>query len=180
MSLSGPKVFEILANEHAPMLRAFLYSVTRRPEDADDLFQEVLLAAWKSLNRYDPQKPFAPWLRGIAANLVSSWRRSARTRTAILVDENVLAILDRRFSVFEATPSDSWDERMVAMRSCLDELETEDRQVVDLRYQGGLSCEGIAGRLTKGLEWVKKRLQRSRAQLAMCVEGRLTAPGEVS
>ena len=59
----------------------------------------------------------------------------------------------------------------------MEELGAEDQEVIELRYSGSRSCESIAGELHQGLEWVKKRLQRARAQLAMCVEGRL-ASGE--
>lgn len=157
------------------MLRAFLLSVVRRPEDADDLFQEALVAAWKSLPRYDRSRPFAPWLRGIAFNLASDWRRSAARRGLLLCDEPTLTLIEERFSRLEQTGTGSWEAKTAALRVCLEELRTEDREVIDLRYGEDLSCESIAGRLGKGIEWVKKRLQRVRANLGLCVDGRLAA-----
>lgn len=179
MSLSGGEVFEIMARTHAGMLRTFILSAVRRPEDADDLFQETLVAAWRSLDRYDRSKPFAPWLRGIAMNLVSDWWRSEKRRGLVLCDEPTLSLLEERFSRLDRGDYDTWKERTAALNACLAELGGEDRHVIDLRYREGASCESIAADLARGVEWVKKRLQRARSELSMCVDGRLSAGEEV-
>ena len=176
MTLSSREVFEILAKTHAHALKAFILSAVRRPQDADDIFQETLMAAWKGLSRYDRNKPFAPWLRGIAFNIISDWRRR-RGRSSILCDEPTLELIGEHYGRLERAHPEPWDDPAAALRSCMEELGAEDQEVIELRYSGSRSCESIAGELHQGLEWVKKRLQRARAQLAMCVEGRL-ASGE--
>jgi len=174
---SGKEVFEILVQGHANMLRAFLLSVVRRPQDADDLFQETLAGAWRGLGRYDRDKPFGPWLRGIAMNLVSDWRQSERRRTLLLCDGPTLERIEERYLRLERDDRDTWQERTEALQGCLGQLESEDRRILELRYRGGRSCESIGGELQRGVEWVKKRLQRARSALALCVEGRLSESG---
>ena len=60
---SGRQVFEILARENADMLVAYLRSLVRSADAVDDLFQEVMLTAWKRLDDYDAcQKTSSdPW-----------------------------------------------------------------------------------------------------------------------
>ncbi len=175
MDLSAREVFEILSRSHAPMLRAYLLAAVRREADADDLFQEVLVAAWRGLPTYDRAKPFAPWLRGIAFNLVSDWRRSRRRD--LLCDGETLALLDAQFGKLDNVAGDTWEEKTVALRVCLGELDEEDRRVIDLHYTGGQSCDAIAAALTQGVEWVKKRLQRARGRLGLCIDGKLSMGG---
>ena len=178
MEVSAREVFGILANQNAQMLRACLFSAVRRPQDVDDLFQEVLIEAWKSLPTYDRAKPFAPWLRAIAYHVVADWRHAQARRSAVICDPATLELVERHFEKLDGLEGDTWKERTSALRACLAELEPEDRQVIDLRYRDGLGCGPIGESLAKGVEWVKKRLQRARAQLAMCVEGKFTTEGE--
>ena len=175
VELSGRDVFEILARTHAPMLRAYLLSAVRRESDADDLFQEVLIAAWRALPTYDRTRPFGPWLRGIAFNKISDWRHARRPD--LLCDGATLALIDRRFARLDSIAGDTWEEKTAALRACLDELEGDDRRVVDLHYADGQSCESIAQTLQQGMEWVKKRLQRARGRLGLCIDGRLSIGG---
>jgi RNA polymerase sigma-70 factor (ECF subfamily) len=174
MELSGRDVFDILVRECSSGLRAFLYSVTRRPEDADDLYQETLVAAWKSLDRYDRARPFAPWLRGVAMNVASDWLKSAARRRALVCDPETLELVGGRFSRLDAIAADTWEEKTAALRDCLGELDSDERALVESRYGAGQACDAIAAQLGMAADAIRKRLQRVRGQLALCVEGKLT------
>ena len=68
-------VFEILIRENTDMLLAYLRSAVRDEHAIDDLYQEIFLTAWKRLEDYDRQRPFGPWLRGIASRVVLAYYR---------------------------------------------------------------------------------------------------------
>jgi RNA polymerase sigma-70 factor (ECF subfamily) len=53
-------------------------SILRDEHDADDAAQDGLVAAWRSLERFDPERPFRPWLMRIVVNAA---RDLARRRT---------------------------------------------------------------------------------------------------
>ena len=74
-SVDSKDLFEILVRETMDSVRAFLLASVRDPAAADDLVQETYLVAWRTLDRYDRQLPFGPWVRGIAAKLLLNWRR---------------------------------------------------------------------------------------------------------
>lgn len=60
--------------------------VTRYVGDADealDLVQESYAAAWLSIRRYDPARPFEAWLRTIALNKCRDWSRRRRVRRIV-------------------------------------------------------------------------------------------------
>jgi RNA polymerase sigma-70 factor len=170
---AATRLFEILVREHADMLRAFLLSSVRDPVVADDLVQETFLVAWKNLDRYDRSLPFGPWARGIAAKLVLNHRRKVGRQKLYFCDEEVLLGLDKGFREIERLPGDTFDERLDAMRACLRELNDKQRTILDLHYRHGLQCKEIGRRLQAGFEAIKKHLQRGRAALLVCIQGKI-------
>lgn len=172
--MDARQVFEILVRENAGMLSAFLRAVVRDDAAADDIFQETFLAAWRNLDRYDREKPFGPWLRGIAARTVMAWRRKAARTAHAELDEAALAEVSARFGALAAEPGDTWGEKLDAVRACLGNLPDQDRSIIDLYYREDLTLPEIARSLDQSVETMKKRLQRARVRLAACLRGRLS------
>jgi RNA polymerase sigma factor (sigma-70 family) len=70
-----------LLRELTPLLRARIQRQLRvlKPEDVEDLVQDILLSLHAVRATYDPQRPFLPWLFGITHNRVADGaRRYAR------------------------------------------------------------------------------------------------------
>jgi RNA polymerase sigma-70 factor (ECF subfamily) len=69
-----------LVNRHAAAARRLARTVLQNAEDADDAAQEGFLLAWRHIGRYDPARPFAPWLMRIVMNAAADLRRKRRVR----------------------------------------------------------------------------------------------------
>jgi RNA polymerase sigma-70 factor, ECF subfamily len=66
-------------------LRSYLSSQIYHMEDADDLAQEIFIAVFRSLDKYEPDKDFRAWLYGIARNKVLNYFRAhGRQQNALL------------------------------------------------------------------------------------------------
>lgn len=165
-------LFEILVREHADMLTVYLRSVVRDPAAVDDLFQETMIVAWKTLDRFDKSRPFGPWLRGIAAKLVLAHRRKT-SGGMVLCDEETLAHLDQRLTSLARQPGDNLDEKLEGLRGCLAGLPEPYRRAIELRYREELPAATVAERLELTLEALKKQLQRGRARLLECLQRKL-------
>ena len=65
--------------------RIYGYAVKRTfsRDEADELSQEILCAAIRSLPRLKDESRFEPWLWGIAANVSKAFRRGAGKRRAL-------------------------------------------------------------------------------------------------
>lgn len=164
---SGRAVFEILAAQHADMLVAYLRSLVRRDDLVEDLFQETMLIAWRRLSDYDRDRPFGPWLRGIATRLVLKHReRSARD--LLHCEPAVLESLETRFLELEPEP-ESFGHGLDRLRTCLERLTGKLRETVLLAYREALLLRQVAERTSSSEEAVKKRLQRGRQLLADCL-----------
>lgn len=175
--MDAQSLFEILVREHADMLMVYLRSVVRDSAAVDDLFQETMLTAWRNIDRFDRERPFGPWLRGIAAKLVLAWRRKVAGQPR-LCDEEVLARVDERLTQLQRLPGDTLDEKLSALRDCLRDLPVPYREAVEMRYRDALKPAAITEQLQLNAETVKKRLQRARAMLLECLTGKLAASGE--
>lgn len=167
--LDSRDFFEILVREHLDGVRAFLLASVRDPLVADDIAQEAFLVAWKNLHRYDRQLPFGPWVRGIAGKLLLNHRRKLGRQKVMFCDEETLQLLDRGFEQVATLPGDTLDERLDALRGCLQTLSTAQREAIRLHYEHGLHCKEIARRVGTHFENVKKHLQRGRAVLHRCL-----------
>lgn len=167
-------LFEILVRENADMLIAYIRSGVRDNASADDIFQETMLTAWRRLDVYDKDRPFGPWLRGIAARLLLAHHRKA-VQSVALCDEETLDYLSQRFAALNRQPGDTFDEKLDALRDCVGKLPEPYRETVKLRYGEDIKPSGIVERLGLTTETVKKRLQRAKARLLDCVNRKLAA-----
>lgn len=172
--MSPKDLFEILVREHADMLATYLRCVVRDPTAVDDLFQETMLTAWRTLDRFDRSRPFGPWLRGIAGKLVLAHRRKT-AKSFLLCDEQVLEHLEVRHVAFSRLPGDTLEDKLDGLRHCLKQLPERYRKAVELRYNEGLQGASLASRLDISGEAMKKRLQRGRARLLDCLQRKLAA-----
>lgn len=162
-------LFEILVRENADSLTAFLRAGIDDAAAADDLFQDTVLVAWRKIGEYDRARPFGAWLRGIARRLVlEHYRKSAREVT--LSDERLLDHLDRRMAQVDRQPGDTLDEKIAALRDCIERLPPLYREPLEHHYRHHRTAEWIAEHLATTKDAVQKQLQRARIQLAECLE----------
>lgn len=72
--------FGELVTRYAAQARRVARAVLANAEDADDAAQDGFLSALQHIDRYDPARPFGPWLMRIVANAATDRRRRLRVR----------------------------------------------------------------------------------------------------
>lgn len=115
------------------------------PEDEKDLYQEIMLQAWKSYKRFKGDSKFSTWLYRVSLNTVLSFRRKTTpVKTQDLSTLNVAAV--------ESRPADEVEALYAAIR----QLSEIDRMIITLHLDGYATEEiaDIAG-LTSGNVRVK-------------------------
>ena len=173
MKPEAHEFFEILAREHAPMVYAFLRASGHSSAAADDLLQETLLVAWSKIGTFDRTRPFAPWLRGIAANVsLARWRKLGRSKERALSSE-VIEHIQHRFEQLDAAHGSEFTQKIAILQDCLERLQQTERVIVQKKYHDGWSLAEIATSISLNLETVKKRIQRARAKLKRCIISKL-------
>lgn len=149
---------ELVRVHQASVFNVCLRLMGERAE-AEDAAQEAFIRAFGRLNTFQPERPFGPWMRRVAANLCLN-RLEAR-REAVPLDEE-------RDEAAELTPEASrmQTEQSQAVRTALASLPAHYRAVVELRHFQELSYDEIAAELNLPLSDVKSHLFRARKLLA--------------
>jgi RNA polymerase sigma-70 factor (ECF subfamily) len=76
------EAFGELVRRHAAQARRIARVILGDSEDADDAAQDGFLAALRHIGRFDPSRPFGPWLLKIVANAAADRRRRRKVRLA--------------------------------------------------------------------------------------------------
>ena len=163
-------LFEILVREHASMLTAYIRSLTMNDDLAEEVFQESVIAAWKHLDTFDRERPFGPWLRGLARHRLLMLARTRRRYGHHLevLEQRVGAGLER----IQQQPGDTFAEQIGPLRECLRSLPEPQRAALELVYVRQLASPAAAAALGTNLETLRKRVQRARQALAVCLRSR--------
>lgn len=137
---------------------------------AEDLAQDTLVEAWKSLRRYNGRCQFFTWLCAILLNRYRNTVRRKRplplsslgARDGEQVEARLESLSDAACSPDDAAQLREESEVVIA---CIQALPEKHRQVIYLRFYVDNSLEGIAAALGCSLGTVKSRLFRALEKL---------------
>ncbi len=132
------------------------------PADVEDLTQEVLSAAVRYSEAYDPAKPLTPWLRMIARNTaIQSFKAKGDWASVVAAEEPA--------AHGETPERTAFDREMVrTLAEVFEELTPAERELLTMRFRDERSTKDIAAVLSIPEPTVKSRLQRT---LERCFEG---------
>lgn len=159
-----------LARLYERRIYALALHYCRRPEDAEDLSQEVWLKAFRAIGGFRQQSGFYTWLRQITINTFLNDRRAetmtrdeVRTRIRVdslseMLDETALPTGARHDEAENGFHKMILVERVI---SALGELTPQQRLVFLLKHREGMTCREIAESVGMSVGSVKKSLFRS-------------------
>ena len=155
--------FGILVNRHQQALRGFLRRVCRNWAMADDIAQDVFIAAWSKLDQLEDPDAFRSWITGMAWRRAAEIGRSAGRRRA------------REASWVEAQDNGAPDgisaEDNMALSDAMAELTPDQRACVALCLAGSWSHGEAAKTLGIPVGTVKSHIARGRARLLEALGG---------
>jgi RNA polymerase sigma factor (sigma-70 family) len=153
--VTSREAFAALVAAHQQAVRAFLRRLCGDPAEADDLAQEVFIAAWTSLDSFRRDADFRLWLYGIAYRKFRASRRAAgrrRKREAFVAE------------IAETVATPDADARLDLQKAMM-ALSEPQRAAVALCLAAGVSHAAAAALLALPLGTVKAHVARGRATL---------------
>lgn len=147
----------LVERHHSPLL-GFLYRLTGGDRAlAEDLTQEAFLRALRSIQQYQPSRPFKPWLYAIAVNVARDHFKRAAVRYAVtLADDELLALPDP--IGLEETIEIDGPRIAAAISAAIGALPVHQCEAIILRYYQDMSLAEIAAALDIPIGTVKSRL----------------------
>ncbi len=138
--------FGELYDMYAQRIYRFISFKVATREQAEDILQETFLKAWQALPKLRLEKLyFSAWLYTIARNLVNDHYRTLKRRPTPDDIENFYDLAD------SDDPLDNVASRLEEekLRSCLNDLPSDYRQVLDLRFLQEFTVEETANIMRK-------------------------------
>jgi RNA polymerase sigma-70 factor (ECF subfamily) len=166
--------FDALVRRHKEGLYGFVRRYLGSADEGYDVLQEAFLSAWLALGRYDPARPFLPWLRTIALNKCRDAGRRQTVRRFFLhafareiADERTTAHLDA-----ERDAETALDERLAYLDRAIADLPALYKEPLLLTTVSGLTHEEAAAILETTPKAIEMRLARARSRLAAALPPR--------
>lgn len=166
--------FEALVCRYSGPIYAFILRMVGRPEDADDLAQDVFVQLLKSLPGARAGLPLRPWIYVIARNKCLDFLKRKRPLlfSALTTPEGDEGIADR---VADCGPlpeelAERADLRAV-LAGAIEALPPRYRQVVALRYSSDLTFAEMGVVLGLPENTVKTHFQRAKVILRQSLHG---------
>jgi RNA polymerase sigma-70 factor (ECF subfamily) len=164
------EAYDELVGRHGGAMVNLARAMTAGDPEAEDLAQEALVRAWKSLGQFRGQSTFRTWLHGIAVNVIRTHRgRRSRLRRFFSTRP-----AEGESDPLERASVDDGVESAVVMRQAIDralgELPEELREAVVLRDIQGMDYKEIAAALDVPIGTVESRIFRGRQRLRPLLE----------
>jgi RNA polymerase sigma-70 factor (ECF subfamily) len=152
-----------LVRRHQGRVFAICLRMMGNRQDAEDMSQEVFIRAFEKLDRYDPERPFGPWVRKVAVNICLNALRG-RGRKEVAYQEGW--DWDQESARGNPEREQRRQEERLQVQRALMALPAEMRAVIELRHFQGMRYAEMAETLGISLDLVKVRLYRARRRLA--------------
>ena len=138
---------EILVNRHKKRVYTYIFLIVKKQHLAEDIFQDTFIKVIKSLRqgKYKDEGRFVSWVLRIAHNLVIDYYRKAKHLKVYSNDDNEIDIFNsQKFS--DKTIEEDIISNQISneVRLLIDELPTDQKQVIILRHYAGLSFKETA------------------------------------
>jgi RNA polymerase sigma-70 factor (ECF subfamily) len=160
------RAFEVIFDRHGGQAFSLAYRMCGRRAMAEDIVQEAFVSLWRSGARYDRARgSVRSWVLSAVHNRAIDAFRHESAKSALDVRDDGIA---ERLESEERTDREAErrdDARQV--RTALEELPGEQRQVIELAYFGGFTHTQIAEMLSLPAGTVKGRMRLGLSKLRL-------------
>lgn len=150
-------------DEYRPLIWKVVRIYARAPEDGQDLFQEIALQLWRSMDSFRGEAKASTWVYRVALNTAMAWRRKHRKHRQA---RDYAEGRQHETAVNSAENRDKLDWLYAEIR----ELPETDRSLV-LLYLDGLSYREMSEVLGISESNVGVKINRTKKYLAGRLKG---------
>jgi RNA polymerase sigma-70 factor, ECF subfamily len=156
------EAFRLLVERHSHALFRLAYRMTGNEHDAEDVVQEALVKAYRSLDRFEDRSSVGSWLYRITANCAFDALRSKQRRGRLIGDG------DQDDAALETPSADPGPDRLAASSEirqrvdvALARMSVRERSAFVLRHFEGRPLNEIGESLGMDLNATKQSILRA-------------------
>ncbi|QDT97522.1 sigma-70 family RNA polymerase sigma factor [Gimesia aquarii] len=169
MKPSGNVFAKLMVTYDRELLRYIMMLIPRR-DDAEEVLQRTALVLWEKFEEYDQTRDFLPWATRFAYFESLNFRKEC-ARSRLIFSEEIMSLLTQSRKEQESYLS----QRRSALKQCLAELSTEDRNMLERRYTDSSTIKSLAEEQGRTVKALYRRLDRVRKLISDCIERRVAA-----
>jgi RNA polymerase sigma-70 factor (ECF subfamily) len=164
-----PLCFDELLERYQNEIYRYSVQLTRNTTDADDLYQETMLKAYRAFGRLGPDSNYRAWLYRIATNTFLSQKRKDKR------ERPLDPVLDDHLAVTNPDQPASMDARdlLVEVEQFVQNLPEKQRVALILRKYHELDYACIAETLNSSEEAARANVYEALRKLRTCFGDRL-------
>lgn len=152
--------YELIVNRYQAKLKRYITRLTNRPEEVDDILQDVFIKVYKNLRQYNSKLKFSSWIYRICHNESINLIKSSWIQKITSIDY-----------IFNLGYSDNTEEALdkqalkAQINLCLDKLAVKYKEPLVLHYYEDKSYEEISDILRIPIKTVGVLIFRARKQV---------------
>jgi RNA polymerase sigma-70 factor, ECF subfamily len=164
-----PLCFDELLERYQNEIFRYSMQLTRNSADADDLYQETMLKAYRAFDRLGPDSNYRAWLYRIATNTFLSQKRKDKR------ERPLDPVLDDHLAVTNPDQPASLDARdlLAEVEQFVQTLPEKQRVALILRKYHELDYANIAATLNSSEEAARANVYEALRKLRACFGDRL-------
>ena len=160
--------FNEIVRAYRKRILGTIFRLISRPEDVEDVSQEVFVRLYFSLDQLRAPEVFEPWLYRLTVNAAYDYlrkrRRSADVRMADLSDEQ-LTMADAAAGQKESAKQEDREQLRETLAILMDQVSEDDRILLGLKELQGLSLKELREVYGVNENVLKVRLFRARQRV---------------
>jgi RNA polymerase sigma-70 factor (ECF subfamily) len=155
--------FARLYTENVARVHGYALAKLGNHSEAEDVAQDVFEAVYHGIHQFEGRSELVVWIYGITRNLIHNRLRRRSIVRWVALEEGE----DRPTPAHEGPEGRALArESLEQMRSAIEELSPDQRQILELRHEKRLAIRHIAELLERSEDAVKSSLYRTRKALA--------------
>lgn len=160
------KAYHRFLNDLSAHVRAYLRrKLPQRPEDVEDLVQEVLLAVHNQRHTYQPEQPLTAWVHAIARYKLFDFFRARLPREALQdpleESEDLLASSDHHAMEAKRDVTLLMNDLPDRFRLPIQHVKLEGHSVEEAAQMTGMSVSAIKVGIHRGLKALAKKMKET-------------------
>ncbi len=160
--------FNEIVRAYRKRILGTIFRLISRPEDVEDVGQDVFVRLYFSLDQLRAPEVFEPWLYRLTVNAAYDYlrkrRRSADVRMADLSDEQ-LKMADAAAGQKESAKQEDREQLRETLAVLMDQVSEDDRILLGLKELQGLSLKELREVYGVNENVLKVRLFRARQRV---------------
>ena len=151
--------FEALYNRYVKKVYRRCLSMTNDSSQAEDFTHDIFIKVFHKLDGFQQKSSFSTWLYSVSYNYCADQLRLSKRLSTTTLKENT------DWYNSDSTEAQLREETLQVMKMAMEKLSNQERSLLRLKYEDGLSIEEIAQMYELKASAVKMRLKRSREKI---------------